>query len=282
MRWTAIFTLPLWVGCSSILSAPPVEFQTLLRAATTAPDSVALEIFHVRVPADEPKLVEELWQSVDEQRLDIEVRHELVRNGFRAGVLGGAMPDTLALQLNLQSEMPEMTPDRIISGENANPSVTRRVLQLNRNSPAVIQASEVQSEVVVMVSGEGGVRGDRYEEVEAVYSMRAEPVLGQQILLQLTPQLRHGKLRNRYSGSSDQGIFLVTPSRERETFDRLKISTELAAGELLVVSCQTEAKGSLGHAFHAVDRHGPAEQKFVLIRLLQIPESEILADATTP
>jgi len=279
MRGMLLLVLPGWVGCSTMLSAPPVEYQALLQSVETAPDSVTLEIYQLRIPANEPQLAEDIWQAVDEQRLDIEIRRELARNGFQAGVLGGALPDELARQLNLQSEMPEMTAEMIVSGENVSPRVTRRVLQLNRHEPAIIQASDVKDEVYVMVGGEDGIRGNHFEEVEAVYSLRAEPVPGQRVQVRLTPELRHGEMKNRYSGSSDMGMFLVTPSRERESYDQLKLSTALTAGEVLIVSCQASSSGSLGHAFHGIDHNGPAEQKLVLIRLLQIPNSEILADA---
>ena len=37
-----------------------------------------------------------------------------------------------------------------------------------------------------------------------------------------------------------------------------------------------------GELFHGVDVAGPAEQKLILVRLLQTPPSEILADARLP
>lgn len=279
LRLAALFLLPYWAGCSTILSTPPVEYQSLFNSVETSPDSVTLEIFQVRVPANEPKLVKNIWQAIDEQRLDIELRREMARNGFRAGVLGSTLPDELARQLNLQSEMPEASSDQVVTGENANPRITRRVLQLSRHEPAIIQTADVQPELVVMLSGKDGIRGSRYQEVEAVYSMRAEKAPGQSVLVRLTPELRHGELRPRYSGSAAQGIFLMMPSREREIFDQLKISTELAAGDTLVISCLAEEEGSLGHAFHGIDRNGPAEQKLVLIRVMHVPGSEILAEA---
>ena len=271
--------LLICAGCNAVLSTPPVEYKSLLRSVETAPESVTLEIFHLRIPANEPKLEEDIWHAIDEQRLDLDLRRQLVSNGFRAGVLGSTLPDELARQLNLEDEATKLTAERVINGKNADPQIKRRVLQLNRHEPAVIQASDVQAESVVMFSGQQGVRGKRYEEVQAVYSLRAEQVPGQRVLLRITPELRHGEMLNRYSGSVDQGILLMMPSREREAFDDLKLTTELAPGELLVVSCQSESSGSLGHTFHGVDQNGPAEQKLVLIRLLQVPTSEILADA---
>ncbi len=273
-----LLILPCWGGCSLLLTLPaPEDPQSFLKAVETAPDSVTLEIFQVRYPATDHELDEQLWQAVDEQRLDVDVRHELIRNGFRAGVLGGAVPDRLAKYLKLESEMPETKAARLITGQNADPSVTRRVVQLGRSESATIQASKLRNKLTVFLCEESGLRGDSYQQAQAAYTMRAEAVVGQRVVLRLTPELQHGELRSRYTGS-DQGIFLVTHSRERELYDKLELNVEMTAGEILIVGGLPDASGSLGHAFHAEDQRGPAELKLVLVRLVEVPGSEILAD----
>jgi hypothetical protein len=280
---TALAALvPGLVGCGVLLTMPaPADPQSLLSAVETGPDSVTLEIFQVRIPADDTELADELWSAVDEQRLPLTVRRELIRNGFRAGVLGGAVPDVLAEQLNLQSEMPAVETKRQITDKSASPQVVRRVLQLNHNDQATVQTSELRDQLNVFVNGDDGLQGQSFRQVQAAYTLRAEPATGQRVALRLTPELQHGELRNRYAGG-DQGIFLVTPSRQRQVYDRLQLSTELAAGELLVVGCLPDAPHSLGRAFHGVDVAGPAQQKLVLVRLFEVPPSEILADARPP
>ena len=277
-----LLLMSCWSGCSLLLTLPvPEDPQAFLKSVETAPESVTLEIFQVRFPATDHEMDEQLWQAVDEQRLDVDVRHELIRNGFRAGVLGGMMPDSLAKYLKLESEMPETKAARLITGQSADPTVTRRVLQLGRGKQATIQASRLRDTLNVMMNEAGGLRGQSYQQVQAVYSMRAEAVAGQRVALRLTPELQHGELRNRYAGS-DQGIFLVTPSRERELYDDLELNVEMTAGELLIIGGLPDASGSLGHAFHAENQRGPAELKLILIRLLEVPGSEILADVDLP
>ena len=163
-------------------------------------------------------------------------------------------------------------------GERADPRAVRRVVQLNRHESATIQVTDLQDQRHVLISGQGGLKGRSFQQVQAVYSMRAEPMPGQRVALSLIPELHHGEMRNRYTGS-EQGIFLITPSREQETYEQFELAAELSAGELLVVSCLPDSPGSLGHAFHAIDRAGATEHKLLLVRLLQVPGSEILADA---
>ena len=278
-----LLLLSCWSGCSLLLTLPsPEDPQAFLKSVETAPDSVALEIFQVRYPATDLELDKQLWQAVDEQRLDVEVRHELIRNGFRAGVLGGTMPDHLAKHLKLDSHMPKTQASRLITGQNADPTVTRRIVQLNRHDMVTIRTTqEVRTNLSVLVSEASGLRGRSYEQVRPVYTMWAEAVTGQRVALRLTPELQHGEMRNRYVGS-DQGMFLMTPSRDRELFDQLEMSVKMAAGEILVVGGLPDASSSLGHAFHAENQRGPAELKLVLVRLLEVPGSEILADVDLP
>lgn len=267
-------------GCGVVLSTATVsDPQSILRAIKTAPDQVTLEIFQVRIPGDDKKLLGEVWQASDEQRFDVDLRNQLISNGFRVGVINGALPDALARALNLQSEMPEEEIDRVITGQNAAPRIVRRVLQLNRREHATIQASELQQQANVLLNSENGVRGRTYEQVQGVYSLQAESVPGQKVAIEITPELQYGDLKNRYTGS-DQGVLLMTTSRERKVFDQLKINVDLVPGEFLVLSGISDSHCSLGSAFHASEQSGAAAQKLVLIRLLQVPRSEILADAT--
>lgn len=279
--WTcalALLTVVL-TGCGVVLSTATVsDPQSILQAIKTAPDQVTLEIFQVRIPSEEKQLLGEVWQASDEQLLDIELRNQLISNGFRVGVINGALPDALARTLNLQSEMPEEEINRIITGENAAPRIVRRVLQLNRREHAMIQASELQDQADVFINSENGLQGRTYEQVQGVYRLEAESAAGQKVAIQLTPELQYGDLKNRYTGS-DQGVMLMTTSRERKVFEELKINVDLKSGEFLVLSGISDSNCSLGSAFHASKQSGAAAQKLVLIRLLQVPRSEILADA---
>jgi len=272
----SVLLLLLLVGCQHFETPSADDFQTFLRPVETSAQSATLEIFQLRFPEDDRSLVEDLWQQVDEQRLPNDMRRKLIRNGFRAGVLGGTLPDSLARALNLQSEMPVTSPSRLLTGQSAQPHATRRVLQLGRKEQATIQASELRQRIDLLVRDESGLHGKTLAQAEAAYSLQAELTDGQRVALRLTPEIHHGELRNRYTGG-DQGIFMMTPSREHKVYNDLRIHVKLAPGELLVVGCLADAPGSLGHAFHTVRQQGQLEHKLLLIRLLQVPPSEILA-----
>lgn len=258
--------------------APPPKggIEKLLRPVTTSPDSVTLEIFHARIPLEQDGKADALWNGVDEQCFDVELRRRLVDNWLRAGVVGGTLPPVLADLLQLKSKLPKESTDQVISTATAVPQVSRRVVQVNRRDPTSIQASELRDEAEVLMRDEGGCHGRTYRQVEAVYTLKAQAVDGQRVVVRLIPELSHGELKNRYSGST-QGVLVMTPSREREVFDRLAMEATLSPGEVLVLGSLPDAGASLGGVFHTAVSEGRQERKLILIRLLEAPRSEILA-----
>ncbi len=269
--------VPCWSGCLLLMERPSKDLGSLLRPAEVAPGSVTLEVFHVRFSADQHVQVQELWEQVDEQPFSASLRHELMLNGFRVGILGGTLPDTLASALKLQSEMPEPSSIRTITEQSARPRVKRRVLQLAPEQLATIHPSELVEHVDLLIHRNEGVVGNTYTQAESVYSMEAESIAGHCVEVQLTPELHHGKLRSRYAGAEEKGIFLLTTSRKREIYTTLQIRAELEPGELIVVGSMPHMRSSLGDLFHSDQGPQHHDEKLILVRLLQMPPTDFLA-----
>lgn len=264
-------------GCQVFDKPPEAALEQFLRPADTSPDSVTLEIWQARIPLDKERTADAMWEQIDEQRFGADLRRQLVANGLRVGIVGGTPPEVISDLLTLQSEAPETSAMRVISGQSAVPRATRQVKQLNRRDEMSIQVSEVQPEAQVLLSDNGTMGGKTFQQVQGVYTLRAESIPGQRVKLRLTPELHHGDLRNRFAGS-DHGILLSTVSREREVFEQLAMQVELAPGELLILGCLPDAKASLGGVFHTATAGGQNERKLIVLRLLEVPPSEILAE----
>jgi hypothetical protein len=264
------------VGCQTVIDPPNDALERLLKPVATARDSVTLEIFYARIPLEEDAAADQLWQQVDEQCFDAELRRRLMANGLRVGVVSGSLPAQLSDLLALGSEMPDSSSDRVIDGQSATPRVMRQVKQINRRNSMSIQASEPRDKATILVSEEQGLGGGEYEHVVGVYTLRAESAAGQRVVVQLIPELHYGEFRNRYAGS-DQGTFVTSPSQERKVFDRLAMEASLAPGDMLVLGCLPDARTSLGGTFHYANSGGRQERKLILVRLLEVPPTEILA-----
>ena len=265
------------LGCQVFDKPPEKALESLLKPVNTSSDSVSLEIFQARIPLDKDATADALWEGIDEQKFDPELRRRLVANGLRVGIVGGSLPKELADLLELDGAASEAGGAQVITDQSAVPRVSRQVIQAKRREQRQIHVSELRDEGQVLLSRDGSLGGKTFRQMEGVYSLQAETIPGQRVKVRLTPELHHGDLKQRYAGSQ-QGIFMSIPSREREVFDELSMDATLAPGELLVLGCLPGAKTSLGGVFHTASAAGNDERKLILVRLLQVPPSEILAE----
>ena len=265
------------LGCQVFDKPPEKALESLLKPVNTSSDSVSLEIFQARIPLDKDATADALWEGIDEQKFDPELRRRLVANGLRVGIVGGSLPKELADLLELDGAASEAGGAQVITDQSAVPRVSRQVIQAKRREQRQIHVSELRDEGQVLLSRDGSFGGKTFRQMQGVYSLQAELIPGQRVKVRLTPELHHGDLKQRYAGSQ-QGIFMSIPSREREVFDELSMDATLAPGELLVLGCLPGAKTSLGGVFHTASAAGKDERKLILVRLLQVPPSEILAE----
>ena len=257
-----------------------------LQPAQASPDSVAMNVVWARFSANDPVRDDATWREIDEAQIEPAVRRELLNNGFRAGVISGSMPPAIAKIMN-QDERPATipivgdpkAPVAVQSAELLNdPVVHGRTKQISRNLRVEVQASEVYASLPLLVSGgaSGELGGRPYQQAQAIYALRVDPQPDRSTLVELMPELHHGAARLRYSG--EEGIVRQVMGKDREVFDRLRVSVKLAPGEMLVLMSLPDAGSRLGHYFHTVDSSDGLQQKLILIRLAEVPPSDTFAN----
>ena len=268
----------LAAGCQVFVQPPEKALDSLLQPIKAAPDSVSLEVFQARIPLDQDKKADAVWDLIDEQKFGADLRRKLVANGLRAGIVSGSLPEDLATLLEVDGQAAEDSGAQVITDQSAMPRVTRSVMRGKRQESRSIQVSEQRAEAQILISDNGSFGGKTFRKVQGVYSLQAELVPGQRAKVRVTPELHHGDMKPRYSGNSTQGILMSITSQEREIFDELAMEATLGPGELLVVGCLPNAKTSVGGLFHTASVSGKDERKLILVRLAHVPPSEILAE----
>jgi hypothetical protein len=266
-------------GCRMFNDEALMQGRSPLQPARSSPDSVTMEIIWARFPAGDPALNDYVWQDIDETQIAPAVHRELADNGFRAGVIGMSLPEPIARVIGQGEPPPEDSGDAA-EGQTlnlaANPIVHGRVRQLRRNQRSEIQASDVLPSVPVLISGERELGGRTYEQAQAIYALKVDPQPDRSVLAELTPELHYGPPRIRWTGGDD-GVLRQAPLREREVFDRLRLSVRLAPGEMLVLMSLPDAGSRLGHYFHTVDSSDGPQQKLILLRLAEVPPGDTFA-----
>lgn len=272
-------------GCHFFPEKHPFgESQDLspLRPAQSSPDSVGMEIVWARFSVKDPVLGDAVWKDIDEAQIDPAVRSELVKNGFRAGVISGSMPSAIENVLHQGEAAPEpkqKDPDQSLSTELiSDPIVRGRKCRPRRNQRTEIQASEIYATMPPLRDDDAAPGGRQYEQAQAVYALRVDPRPDRSVDLWLTPEIHYGSPRTKFVGS-DEGFRMMEMQREREVFEKMRLSVKLAPGDTLVLMCLPQADRSLGHFFHTVQSSDGTQQKLVLIRLADMPPSDSFADS---
>jgi hypothetical protein len=270
-------------GCQLFTHDQDPVGKSPLRPAQPSPDSVTMEIIWARFPASDPQLNSDVWQEIDETQLAPAVRRELANNGFRAGVIGGTLPDAIARALN--SGKPPSDEANGSNGEStdidlaAEPIVHGRLLQLRRNQRSEVQASEVYPSLPLLVNNFRELSGRTYAQAQAIYALRVDPQSDRTTIVELTPELHYGPLQWRWTrGEDDSGILRQAQVRDHEVFNQLRMSVRLSPGEMLVLMGLADAGSRLGQYFHTTNSPEGPQQKLILIRLAGVPPSNTFAD----
>lgn len=269
---------------------PMLHGNSPLKPAVGSPDSVAMEIIWARFPANDPVLDESAWRTIDETQIEPAVRRQLADNGLRAGIISGSLPPAIDKVLHQGASTEPRPPegatkvDKTVQERSVelltDPLVHGRTRRLRRHERMEIQASEIYPSLPLLVSGGAELGGHTYDQAQAIYALRADPQPDHTAHIELTPELHHGAPRTRYTGEG--GPMRLDTFKDRVVFDRLRISTKLAPGEMLILMSMPDAGSRLGHYFHTVDSSDGPQQKLILLRLAEVPPSDTFTDVAAP
>lgn len=259
-----------------------VQGTSPLRPARPSPDSVQMEVIWARCPLGDAEINDTVWSQIDETQVAPDVHRELARNGFRIGVIAGTPPDAIARVLNMESAEPRNAADSTglqsldllhetkVHGSRRN---------FRRGERMEILASENMAAMPLLVSRGRELGGRTYRDAQAIYALRIDPQPDQTVNVELTPEIHFGPSQLRWSGG-DEGMDVVLrqlPMREREVFESMRMNVRLAPGEMLMLAGLPDSGSRPGHYFHTAQSSSGPEQKIVLIRLAQVPQSDTFA-----
>ncbi len=263
----------LLVGCASLagcqLLAPTPKGVSPLRPLQPSPETVGLEIFSARFAPDDQSVNVDLWQEVDEQQIPIDTRRQLAQHGFRAGVIGPQPPAELAKLLKIvEKAIPaasqgQQTVDQLMT----EPTVTMRAIFTRAGWRNEVIASKTYEQLPLLERDGDAVRGRTYPKADGRFILKAYPQADGHVRLEATPELQYGDPRQHWSASD--GVLRPEASRPQKTFDRLKLDVPLAPGQMLLITCLPERKGSVGYWFFMEAQDERYSQKLLVVRIAQ-------------
>lgn len=261
-----------------------VQGASPLRAVRPSPDSVQIEVIWARCDLNDSELNDAVWNEIDETQIEPAAHRALARNGFRVGIVTGTPPDAIARLLKMSAAPPadanddgglktlDLQQDAKIYGRRRN---------LRRGERMEIRASENLAAMPLLVARDRDVHGRTFHDAQAIYALSVDPQPDQTVRVELTPEIQFGPAQMRWTGGDD-GIDVVLrqlPMRDREVFEAMRMNVRLAPGEMLVLAGLPDSGSRPAHYFHTADSAAGREQKIMLIRLAQVPQSDTFAAA---
>ena len=235
-------------------------------AAKPKPHTIPLELVFVRCDEHDAALRDELWQFVDEQGFDSDLRRRLAANGLRVGVVGHNLPPHLAARFTATAEA---GPETLATDA----AVSRRTIRLLPGRRGeVVMASGIR-ELVLLEHADGDVRGGTYADASPLVSLRARPAADGRVELEAVPEIRHGPVEKSWVG--EDGMFRLETGQRRHRLEHLTLTAELPRDGMLIVACGGDDTASVGDSL--LRDHDRGERTSV--RLLAIRP---LADTIDP
>ncbi|MEO0529324.1 MAG: hypothetical protein AAF266_01975 [Planctomycetota bacterium] len=262
----------LLAGCSvlSLDTEKPLPVGSPLRAAPGSSDGVRFEVTWATLPPDaEVDEQASLWQFVQEERLDAELRARLHRNGLRAGVVGGVPPREITRLLNPRPELAR-TDDSVVTLGDAT-GVKQQTMTVRPGQPAIVNASEVVPEANLLLADDDGPWGETFHQAQAIYKVGVADRPGGGTLVSIAPELHFGSPRMQFVAAEGAGITRSKPRREERAFPNLQIEAPLVVGEMLMVTSLPGSDSRLGGFFHRADGEVSGVRKAILVRMVQAP-----------
>ncbi len=267
-------------GCTPL----HVAARNPLAAPRMSPDSVGLEIIWVRFPEGDPEMTVSIWDEIQEQTIPTLMRERLASNGFRAGVMAGRLPDALEQHMRLSEDPPTALGQVQTLNLVGAALAQRRALQLRAGHPGRIlctgEGVRHPQLHVLFVGDDGDVTGRTYIEALGLMSVVAQPADAGRVELELTPELEYGQAVRNYVAQGDAlGIEFRPP---HETFVQLRVAAPLAPGEMLVLTCQPNRRGSLGHRFFTAEEGTIRQQRLLIVRVAQTQHDDLFPRSGAP
>jgi hypothetical protein len=256
--WVLVYALLAAAGCK--LVEPHSVGKSPLVPLAVSPETITLEVFSAPATRDDPQFAE-IWKQVDEQPLGAELRRRLAANGMRAGVVGPEVPGVLAAALKVTGKRIDEQKRQQMSIDTEG-GVTLRVVQAQSGKRVELAIGGVRDQFSLLESAEGQTRGKTYHKAECRMALLASNEADGRVRLDLTPELHYGEFKSHVRGND--GMMMWTQQREKRIFDELKLETNLAAGQMLLVTCRPEQSSTTGHHFFT-DTSGARSQTMLWV-----------------
>jgi hypothetical protein len=219
---------------------------------TISPELVAVQYLRIDREIGNSVLNDKVWKSGDDSFLEPKFRAALASNGLRvAKFTGNSDPALLGLV------------------RDGNKRKEGASYQTQAGSAVKIELSDVVPKWSFFTIKDDRAGGETLESVQAYLSVVPHLLGDNRVTLRLTPQVEFGEAKRITTPAPNLSGFEVKVERDHRVLEDLKWQVDLSAGDVLVVGCHPERKGTAGRLMFVREKDGKQIQSVLVIRALR-------------
>jgi hypothetical protein len=230
----------------------PVARPDLRGARKMMPVVIALDVYHLTVPAGAISRNDEFWKRVDEDRIDIGVHDLLLKNGIRVGV-------------GRDADWPYFK--GLLGAYPSSRSARGRTDAGKEGYVEIAMKTKVPEQVIFGLDDQGHDWGRRFELCDDLLgiSFIASTHTPGEAIVKVCPIVRGLRRYFRTTIYNEESQFELT---QPEHLYDMRIEARLPLNDFLIVAPSTDARKStsMGHTFLTTEGHaGPVEHCLVIV-----------------
>ena len=198
------------------------------------PKMCKLTVAIISRPLGDPVVNSALWNLADEQAIGSEVRRGIESNGIRVGIITGGIPPAV------ETAMKAPPPNQVDPAEFVLPDGSNTLASLGSPRPTAS----------LLLNRDGRAFGKDYKDASGWFRVTASQEGSTGVALRFSPEIHHGAVFRRFDASAVNNTtpmdFQLKDGQQEETLRDLAAGLVLEPGQVAVIGCITERKGSLG------------------------------------
>lgn len=200
------------------------------------PNRCALRVVILPRPLRDRMVNEAVWATADSQVVDPAARRALEANGLRVGLVTGGLP------AEVEAALAAPPPHKVDPAEFNLPDGASTLVSLTDANPVA----------TVLMNRDGVVSGKDYKEASGWLRITAAHDGPAGVGLRFVPEIHHGPVQRRFdampngAGPMNAMQFAVKDGQQEETLRDLAAALTLQPGQVAVVGCDPDRRGSLG------------------------------------
>lgn len=200
------------------------------------PKRCALKVVILSKPIRDWAVEGGIWSSADGQVVPPDVRRALEANGLRVGMITGGLP------IDVENALNAPPPNKIDPAQFNLPDGDTTLVSLTDSHPLA----------AVLMNRGGVVSGKDYKDASGWFRVTASHDGPTGVALRVVPEIHHGPVQRRFDampnsiGTLNAMQFAVKDGQQEETVRELAATLTLQPGQVAVIGCNPERRGSLG------------------------------------